>query len=302
MSHIATNWAFSQRQLKPGPKLTLLCLADRHNADMGCFPSQETLAEDACVSRSTLNDHLDLLEAQGLIRRERRVNSRTKRQKSTRYILGFEPEFSQDADDPSPETGHGTDEEQAPDAESGNRTRAVSGKRAEPCPDFPPSRVRNPDSNPVREPVNEPDAQAQAPAREGGGGYDFEDFWAAYPNRVDRDAAERAWLWALAQGANPARLVVKARRYAATDKVARGYAKTPANWLRDGGWRDPQPGDAPDPGAPPEACDLARFWADRIASGRTAGAAACISTALAQEMVGRGLIEAETLKALGVAT
>lgn len=106
-------------------------LADRHNPDYGCFPSQDQLACDAEMSVSSLNDHLAKLEEMGLIRRVRRINPETRRQMSTRYILGFEPEFSQE---PSPKFGDG----------NGPKPSPKNG-------DF---RLRNSETNPVREPVN----------------------------------------------------------------------------------------------------------------------------------------------------
>ena len=63
MSHHATNWAILQRGLKPTTKIVLWHLADRFNPDYGCFPSQDRLAHDCEISRSTLNAHLALLEA-----------------------------------------------------------------------------------------------------------------------------------------------------------------------------------------------------------------------------------------------
>lgn len=131
MSHVATNWAFAQRGLRPAARVVLLYLADRHNPDHGCFPSQDQLAADCEISRSGLNNILDELVAQGLIRRVRRVNPETRKQMSTRYILGFEEEFAQE---PCPENGHGLPEK--------------------PCPKNPESRVQNLDTNPVKEPVN----------------------------------------------------------------------------------------------------------------------------------------------------
>jgi hypothetical protein len=130
MSHRATNWAFQQRGLKPAERVVLLYLADRHNPDHGCFPSQGQLAADCEMSRSGLNVHLDALEEMGLIRRERRVDPATRKQRSTRYILGFEFGATHE---PCPESGHGT--------------------RPEPCPEIGESRVQNLDTNPVREPV-----------------------------------------------------------------------------------------------------------------------------------------------------
>ena len=67
MSHRATNWAIKQRGLKPATKIVLWHLADRHNPDIGCFPSQERLADECEMSRSTLNLHLKKLENLGVV-------------------------------------------------------------------------------------------------------------------------------------------------------------------------------------------------------------------------------------------
>ena len=91
MSHVATNWAINQRGLKPATKIVLFYLADRHNPDYGCFPSQKTLAEDAEMSERSVRDHLDILEQKGLIQRISEQDGG--KFKSTRYILEFEPDF-----------------------------------------------------------------------------------------------------------------------------------------------------------------------------------------------------------------
>jgi len=146
MSHAATNWAFSQRGLKPATKLVLLCLADRHNPDNGCFPSQERLCDDAEMSRSTLNLHLAELERLGLLIRKQRRNEQTRKQKSTVYFFAFEKAFealkaeAEPGKIPCPKSGHGNAD-------------PVSEKQPKPCPENGQSRVRNPDTNPVREPV-----------------------------------------------------------------------------------------------------------------------------------------------------
>jgi DNA-binding transcriptional ArsR family regulator len=139
MSHKATNWAIQQRGLMPATKLVLWHLCDRHNPDFGCFPSQDQLAADVEISRSSLNTHLEKLEAAGLIRRHRRVDEVTRKQKSTRYILGFEDDFGRE---PCPDSGHG------------------NGQK--PCPDFGKSRVQNLDTNLVREPVTTTAREADA--------------------------------------------------------------------------------------------------------------------------------------------
>jgi hypothetical protein len=122
MSHQGTNWAIQQRGLKPTTKIVLWHLCDRYNPDYGCFPAQERLAHDCEISRAGLNTHLARLEQRGLLRRVRRIDPITKRQMSTRYILGFEKDFTPapgvsgpkhpgntpfDAAIPCPESGHG---------------------------------------------------------------------------------------------------------------------------------------------------------------------------------------------------
>jgi len=131
MSHKATNWAFQQRGLKPATWRVLAMLADRHNPDNGCFPSQQQVAVDAEMSVSSLNDHLAKLEEMGLIKRVRRINPETRKQMSTRYILGFESDFPQE---PPPKIG--------------------DGNGPKPSPKNGDSRLRNSETNTVREPVN----------------------------------------------------------------------------------------------------------------------------------------------------
>ncbi|GAA0304906.1 helix-turn-helix domain-containing protein [Rhodovulum strictum] len=186
MSHEATNWAIKQRGLKPTTKIVLWHLCDRFNPDYGCFPSQDRLAEDCEISRSTLNEHLGQLEAAGLLRRVPRLHPVTKRQMPTRYILGFEPGFTPHVPDPCPETGHGNaddgetcegpapfeddapaEDEPCPETGHGCDDRPVSDLAAEPCPENAESRVQNPDTNPVREPLSEPVKEEEgAQARE----------------------------------------------------------------------------------------------------------------------------------------
>ena len=154
MSHEATNWAIQQRGLKPTTKIVLWHLCDRYNPDYGCFPSQNRLAYDSEISRSTLNDHIGQLEAAGLLRRVPRIDPATKRQLPTRYILGFEPGFTPVDVVPCPKVGHGVmvlpeiiddvytygigappEADPCPDFGHGIDARAVSGFSAKPCPE-----------------------------------------------------------------------------------------------------------------------------------------------------------------------
>jgi hypothetical protein len=211
MSHDATNWAIKQRGLKPTTKIVLWHLCDRFNPDYGCFPSQARLAHDCEISRSTLNDHIGQLERVGLLRRVPRIDPVTKRQKPTRYILGFEQGYTPHDPEPCPETGHGiwalghdaetapedaatgpNPAEPCPDITHGNPQKAVSGFCPEPCPENDQSRVRNPDTNLVREPLSKPVKEEEdAQARDS----DFDRFFAELLNALGFGANDTLPAW-----------------------------------------------------------------------------------------------------------
>jgi hypothetical protein len=88
VSHIATNWAFQVKGLKPATKIVLLYLADRHNPDYGCFPSIGRLADDCEISPRSAHTHIDTLENLGLIKRIARHRADGKKS-SNEYLLNF---------------------------------------------------------------------------------------------------------------------------------------------------------------------------------------------------------------------
>jgi biotin operon repressor len=71
----------------------------------------------------------------------------------------------------------------------------------------------------------------------------FQEFWAAYPKRVAKEAARKAFAAALKGGVEPEVLIAGAARYAAerAGQEAR-YTKHPATWLNGGCWADEPPG------------------------------------------------------------
>lgn len=143
MSGGAVRWAMRQRGLKPATKIVLWCLADHHNAGTGdCFPMQETIAAECEMSRSTVNLHLAILEERGLVRRTNAIDSKTKRQRPTRYILAL--------DDQAVSENRTLAAKAVSEIASENRTQDP-----EPCPKKGESRVRKSDSNLGREPKGE---------------------------------------------------------------------------------------------------------------------------------------------------
>lgn len=90
MSTEALSWLSRIPPLKPGPRAVLTELAKRHRAPGPVKITQVQLAIEAGVSRSRLNDHLDLLEALGLIVREPGLHGRRLKGRVTTYLLPLE--------------------------------------------------------------------------------------------------------------------------------------------------------------------------------------------------------------------
>ena len=297
MSHAATNWAILQRGLPPATKLVLWHLCDRHNPDFGCFPSQEQLANDAEVSRSQLNVHLQRLEEAGLIRRVQRTDAKTNRQLSTRYILGFEKSFAQT---PSLETGHGPqgtdpEHEQPPCLETGH------GIGAEPSPVSGPSRVRKPDSNPVREPVREEEEGARAPVSS--------EFWGLVIDAVLKsdDAVEVPLWWRgdhaqhhvagwLGAGLTEAEVVAEIRAFVSRmpelPEGPKALDKAMARAVKAKGKKKPEPERA-------TATEHLQFLADAVNGDRFLPQT-MITMSKARELITAGLVTKERMRERGV--
>ncbi|MFN3994310.1 MAG: helix-turn-helix domain-containing protein [Tabrizicola flagellatus] len=334
MSHEATNWAIKQRGLKPTTKIVLWHLCDRFNPDYGCFPSQDRLAHDCEISRSTLNDHLGQLEAVGLLRRVPRLDPVTKRQLPTRYILGFEPGFTPVAVVPCPEIGHGEDERSesldgadvcelegmanslpCPDFGHGDGAVAVSDFQADPCPESAESRVRISDTNPVREPLSKPvkeeeGAQARAPISD----EVFRDLLAALG--LDPDALPGWWQgwpprlhvqrWRDELGLTEAEIIAAAEASRqehpeppdGPKALDRAMQRAAQRKVEDAGRKRRKPKATPAPAAKP-ITDLPAFYADLVNSDRYLPVSA-ISNTMRDAMLARGLVTPERLRERGV--
>jgi hypothetical protein len=334
MSHDATNWAIKQRGLKPTTKIVLWHLCDRFNPDYGCFPSQVRLAHDCEISRSTLNDHIGQLEAGGLLRRVPRIDPVTKRQLPTRYILGFEPGFTPVDVVPCPETGHGfapldhsaetADEidadapvsgEPCPDSGHGIDPKAVSGFCPEPCPENGQSRVRNSDTNLVREPLSKPVKEEEdARARN----FKFDQFFEELISALGLDPTALPGWW---QG-SPPRLHVQRWRselglteaeiVAAAKDSRKDHPQPPdgpkaldramqraAQRKTDDACRKRRKGKAGPVSTAKPIVDLPVFYADIINSDRYLPVSA-INNTVRDAMLGRGLVTAERLRERGI--
>ena len=334
MSHEATNWAIKQRGLKPTTKIVLWHLCDRFNPDYGCFPSQDRLAHDCEISRSTLNDHLGQLEVVGLLRRVPRLDPVTKRQLPTRYILGFEPGFIPVAVVPCPETGHGPDQGlespdntdgcdvdsmadalPCPDFGHGTDAEAVSEFSADPCPENAENRVRISDTNPVREPLSKPVKEEEgAQAREAISDEVFGDLLDALG--LDPDALPGWWQgwpprlhvqrWRDDLGLTEAEIIAAAEASRqehpeppdGPKALDRAMQRAAQRKVEDAGRKRGKPKAPSAPAAKP-ITDLPAFYADLVNSDRYLPVSA-ISNTMRDAMLARGLVTAERLRERGV--
>lgn len=65
----------------------------------------------------------------------------------------------------------------------------------------------------------------------------FDDFWNAYPRKIAKPTARKAWLRAIKR-ADPAAIIEGAKRYAADPNRTPQYTKHPGPWLNDDRWAD----------------------------------------------------------------
>ncbi len=291
MSHDATSWAFKQRGVGTA-KLVLLALADCHNPVYGCFPSQAYLSAVCEIHRDTVNEHLKLLEARGLIRRVRSVDPVTKRQRPTRYKLAFEDDFATSDGGSQPSNG----EEKAVSEIPTRAEKPVSEIPAEPCRIYPENRVGNSDTNLVREPLREPCVGGASAAHNSA---DFQTLWKAHPRPRDREASAKLFADAVEAGEDPKRIIQAAERYAAENAGNKAmYVAYSTTWLENQRWRD-FPGEPLPQSVEGSDARAAVFWANKIKSGRYVPPSA-INPALASCMLKNGLVTTDQMRRAGL--
>ena len=93
MSNLAITWAWSQDTRDATSTLILQILADLADENHSCFPSMEHIADKTRVSTRTVARRLEELEADGIIRRERRYYGWGKRS-TDRYVLNVEGQIT----------------------------------------------------------------------------------------------------------------------------------------------------------------------------------------------------------------
>ena len=216
---MARVWEHSQR--KDGELLVMLALADFANDAGECWPSIPVLAHKARLTERQTRRDLTKLEEAGEIRRNRSNGGRNRR---NHYFITL-------SENPDKITGKELQGKNNPVIEdiktltpmSGalNHHRTINKSTGAKAPESFPSR---------RERKLTPAPVALA---------EFERFYTAYPRRVDKAGALKAWT-ELAPGPElVADIITGVERYAATVRdIEPRYIKHPGPWLRARRWED----------------------------------------------------------------
>ncbi|MHA7114659.1 helix-turn-helix domain-containing protein [Pseudomonas promysalinigenes] len=148
----------------PLRKLVLIKLADNASDQGECWPSYQHIADQCEIDRSTVRKHIKHLEAQGLVRIENREGP--KGNSTNLYYLTLRNPVGQNSTPVGPES---------------------TGVGPQPTGGVGPESTRTSHSSePVKEPVNPKVADAPDLVA-------FDRFWALYPRKVGKSAAEKVW-------------------------------------------------------------------------------------------------------------
>lgn len=246
MSAEATGWVYRHSPYTGATYQVHQAIADSANDqhENRFWMRQRKLARKARVSRASVQRALDLLVADGFLER---LGIATGTDDLVEYRF-LQPEVAVHYD---------------PSAPGGVPRGEAGGSRGDADAASPRGR-----GVPQGEAVEEPKGGTQDGAQHTAGGGalfgddeappipppGFDDFWSAYPRKVGKAAAERAWTKATKR-ADPAAIVAGAERYAverAAVERRKGkphavqFTAHPSTWLNDGRWDDEA--EAPDRG------------------------------------------------------
>lgn len=225
MSVQAISAAFAVQGVSPSEKLVLLALANYADAEGKCWPSQARLALDTGLTdRQIRRVFVSLIEAGLMTKKERRRPDGYRA--SDVITLTLSPDTMSASEEPHRTfgddlTGHLSPI--SPDTVSGLTTL-------------------EPSENHQREPSLER-AQVRAARNDG-----FERFWSAYPSKVGKRDAEKAYAKAIKRIDSPdppAVMLAAIERAAQGRRWLEGYIPNPSTWLNQDRWED-QPDERPD--------------------------------------------------------
>lgn len=236
MGIYAIQWAFSAPIHHPGAKFLLVALAEHargpEGEDWTCFPSVKRLSRWTAQGERSIERHLSWLVANGWISRQPR-HSRRRGESAYFYTLHRARAGGDDIDGVF---SSGAPVEPVRTAGERRSTARQSDEVHPPISTRPPAKLASAYMDePGIEPVSESktDLAIDADAR-------FEEFWLAYPNKVEARGARRLFAHLVRSGeVTASQLIEGARVYArAVEPRSRTFVKSPTSWLIKGCWAD----------------------------------------------------------------
>lgn len=200
--------------ITPVCKVVYLALSSRANAQQRCWPSHQRIAEESGCSVATVKRSLEELRDRGLVSWLPDPDHGQPGRRPNRYQLGQPASYDVAQDELSRSSQRAitqpTVSYERKQLNESNRTNTAASADAEPLTLI----------------AEDP----QPPADR------FEEFWRAYPRRVGKGAARKAWQVAV-KTHDPAAVIAGARRFGARPHEAR-FTPHPATWLRAERWAD----------------------------------------------------------------
>lgn len=204
MSIRAMSWAWEQTTASPSERLVLLALCDHAGDDGTCWPTTGRLAEKCGMTKQTVKRHLTALDGRGLI---------VKLERRTRPDGGLGGWLYQIAYT----VGGITDDtrEVSPMIPGGYYQQCLGGIT---------------DDASYKEPSVEPSVEPSIRAHDG-----FDLFWAAYPRKVAKPDAQKAWKQ-VTKKHDPQVILAGLETYGFSSDGR--FVPYPATWLRRERWLD----------------------------------------------------------------
>jgi DNA-binding transcriptional ArsR family regulator len=200
-----------------GPKFVLLSLCDQANDAGECFPSIETIAQRCSMGERTVQGHVKALEDAGFLARSERLGRSTIYKLNPRKICTH-------ADSAPPQKTAETPADSAP---------APADSAPAPA-DSAPITITKPSPNQETNQTSHADQSAGL----------FDDFWVAYPKKIGKQAAEKAFA-KVKRPADTLALILKALEWQCKSEQWQRdggqYIPNPATYINQGRWLDEQP-------------------------------------------------------------
>jgi len=234
--------AVRRSDLPPPSRLVLMVLASLADWPGGVIPARftpslSTLADATGLSRSTVAEHLNGVEQRTWVDRKRPTVAAARGQKErTQYVLAV-PAGCWVTADPASSPGDGLVREADQPSSPGDGPALVRELDwASPGAGHKPTTTSQPSSQPKKRSPKASNTTADDTA--------FDAFWTAYPHKVGKGNARRAWKTAT-QKASAEVITAGAHRYAADPTRSPNYTAHPTTWLNGERWAD-EPETKPD--------------------------------------------------------